>query len=127
MSSPERDRYIMPLLEIQALVAGFMNHGPEKSYELMKSKAVSIMDKVSDLDEEFMDRSETLLQKARDEQDEETDENEACMKDILYTLSYMMRKLAHEIHFKYLKQGEQRSGERFLKLVSDNKNRKLLI
>lgn len=123
-----RVAYIMKEKEIMALVVGFIKCGPEDTYIKMKTKALFVMDKVDDLDEEFLDRSIILLSKARQEQDEDNDDSEEIShKDIYYTLSFMLRKLAHEINREYIKRGKTRNSNRFLRLVSNNKEAPLLL
>ena len=43
------------------------------------------------------------------------------------TLSFMLRKIGHEIHRKYIRKGDKRENERFLRLVSYNENVSLMI
>lgn len=122
----KREKYIMPVSEIQALVAGFVQYGSEETYTKMRSKALMVMDKAPALDEEFLDRAEVLLQKAREEP-ESTEENKASLKDIYYTLSFMLRKLAHEMHAIYVKKGKSKENDRFLRVISNADGPKLLI
>lgn len=113
-----RTPYIMKEEEIRALIAGFVKYGSEDIYIKMKTKALFVMDKIDDLDEEFLDRANILLMRGRKELH---DDNEDSLKDIYYTLSFMLRKLAHEIYRKYIKNGRIRDNDRFLRIVSNNK------
>jgi len=113
--------------DIEAMVAGFIKLGPEDVYNKMRAKALLVMDKMKDLDDEFLDRSNTLLAKARQEAEATKEEDSDSLERIYYTLSFMLRKLAHEIYRKYLRKGETRDNGRFLRLVSDNKDAPLLI
>ena len=121
-----RPAYIMREEEIMALVAGFVKYGPDDIYIKMKTKALFVMDKVDDLDEEFLDRSIALLSKARRE-DNNIEDDEISHRDIYYTLSFMLKKLAHEIYREYIKKGEDRNSNRFLRLVSNNEEAPLLL
>lgn len=122
----KREKYIMPVSEIQALVAGFVQYGPQETYIKMRSKALMVMDKAPALDEEFLDRAEILLQKAREEPDS-VEEGKTSLKDIYYTLSFMLRRLAHEMHFIYIKKGKSKENNRFLQVISNTDGPKLLI
>ncbi len=113
-----RTPYIMKEEEIQALIAGFIKYGSEDIYIKMKTKALFIMDKVDDLDEEFLDRANILLMRGRKELH---DNSEDSLRDIYYTLSFMLRKLAHEIYRKYIKNGRVGDNDRFLRIISNNK------
>ena len=118
-----RKKYIMPANEIQALVSGFMQFGPEDLYNKMKAKALMIMDKSYVLDEEFLDRAEIFLKKAREEPDNSDDS--PSLKDIYYTLSFMLKRLGNEIHRKYKK--ENTNEERFLRVMTNDKVPKLMV
>ena len=93
----------------------------------MKDKAISIIGKTDNLDEEFLDRSETLLEKARQEPKEDVSGDEATLQDIYYTLSFMLRKLAHEMHFKYLQINNKKESNRFLRVIVNKEAPKLLL
>ena len=123
----ERNTYIMSENEIGAMVAGFIKFGPEDIYNKMRAKALLVIDKMKDLDDEFLDRAETLLVKARQESETVKENERDSLERIYYTLSFMLRKLAHEIYRKYLKKGEKRDNGRFLRLISCNKDAPLLI
>jgi len=119
-----RTPYIMKEEEIQALIAGFIKYGPEDVYIKMKTKALFVMDKIDDLDEEFLDRANLLLIRGKKEL---YNNSEDSLKNIYYTLAFMLRKLAHEIYRKYIKNGRLRDNDRFLRIVSNNKEAPLLL
>ena len=121
-----RKPYIMKSEEIQTLIAGLLSYGPEETYNKMRAKALFSIDQKDDIDEMFLDMSETLLKKGREELENETDENPS-LASIYYTLSSILRKLAHEIYIKYIKQGKTRSSNRFIRLISYNKDAPLMI
>lgn len=122
----KRNKYIMPLSEIQALATGLIQFGYTDAYHKMLIKALSVMHKTTSLDEEFMDRSETLLQKARESTQEEDTKN---LSNIYYTLSFMLRRLAHTVHLRYIKQGKsvKNKTKRFLKVITNPNPPKLLL
>ena len=121
-----RTPYIMSEDEIQALIAGFISHGLDETYVRMKTRALFVMDKTDDLDQEFLDRSTTLLNRGRKELAKD-DDDAIFYQKMYYTLSFMIRKLAHEIHREYIKRGKPRNSERFIHLVSYNKNAPTMI
>ena len=124
-----RKSYIMKVGEIQTLIAGLVTHGPENIYTQIKAKALFAMEEKNDIDEMFLDMSETLLRKGREELESEDSEDseDASIANIYYTLSYILRKVAHEVYVKYIKKGETRDNDRFIRLVSNNKDAPLMV
>lgn len=120
-----RKPYIMKVEEIQTLIAGFVSNGQEDTYNKIKAKALFAMDKIEDIDDMFLDMSESFLKLARDDTDIESEDNPS-LSSIYYVISYMLRKVAHEIYSKYIKKGEQRDNSRFIRLISYNKDAPLV-
>jgi hypothetical protein len=116
----------MKVEEIQMLVSGLIEHGPEETFNKMRAKAFMSMDQKNDVDEIFLDMSETLSRKAKEELDNDSDDNPS-LSNIYSTLAFMLRRLAHEVHRKYIKKGEERDSSRFLRLVSYNESVSLMI
>ena len=121
-----RSPYIMKVEEIQILVTGLLEHGPEETYNKMRAKAFLSMDAKNDVDETFLDMSETLSRKAKEELDNDSDEDPS-LSNIYSTLSFMLKRLAHEVHRKYIKKGDKRDNSRFLRLISYNEKVSLMI
>ena len=118
--------YIMRTEEIEILISGLIEHGPVETFNKMRAKAFMAMDKKNDVDEIFLDMSETLSKRAKEELDNDSDDNPS-LSNIYSTLAFMLRKLAHEIYRKYIKIGEERDNSRFLRLISYNKDVSLMI
>lgn len=121
-----RNAYIMKIEEIQMLVEGFIFNGPEDTYNRMRAKAFMSMDQKNDIDEVFLDMSESLAKKAKEDIDSDNDENPS-LSNIYSTLAFMLRRLAHEVYRKYIEKGEKRDNSRFLRLVSCNEHVSLMI
>lgn len=117
-----RKPYIMKIEEVQTLIAGLITNGPEDTYNKIKAKALFAMDGKGDIDDMFLDMSETLLKKGREEMEDKEAEESPTLAHVYYTLSYILRKVAHEIYIKYIKRGEARDNNRFIRLVSNNKD-----
>jgi hypothetical protein len=109
--------------EVQILVSGFMENGPEETFNRMRAKAFISMDQKNDVDEIFLDMSETLSKKAK----EELGNDNLLLFNIYNTLAFMLRRLAHEVYRKYIRMGEERDNSRFLRLVSCNESVSLMI
>jgi len=116
----------MRVEEIQILVSGLIEHGPEETYNRMRAKAFLSMDKKKDIDEVFLDMSEALSKRAKDEIESDSDENPS-LANIYSTLAFMLKRLAHEIYRKYIKLGDERDNKRFLRLISYNEKISLMI
>jgi hypothetical protein len=116
----------MKVEEIQILVIGLIDNGPEETYNKMRAKAFMSIDTRSDVDEMFLDMSEILSKKAKEEVDNDNDDNPS-LANIYSTLSFMLRRLAHEVYRKYIKMGDKRNNERFLRLASYNEKVSLMI
>ena len=116
-----RKRYVLKSNEIDVIINGLIESGPNETYNKMKNKAILSMEKIKDLDEMFMDMSEDFLNRAREEP---KDEGEKKLQEIYYTLNTMLRKLAHEVHLFYKKAKDKKrtSSNRFLKLIVNNKD-----
>lgn len=114
-----RKKYVLKTEEIEALLRGMVENGPDETYKRMKEKALASIEKMKDLDEMFMDMSEDFLDRARIEPGE--DENGKQLKDTFYILNSMLRILAHEVNKIYIKNGKEKIGNRFIRLVSNNK------
>jgi len=114
-----RKPYILKEEEIDTLVQGIVEHGDEETYAKMRDKSLVAMRNVKDMDEMLIDMYETMLERARSANDEDQTDKE--LKKILYQLASMFRILAHDINREYRKLGQERNGERFLRLVSYNK------
>ena len=110
--------------EIQVLIAGFITNGAEDTYNRMKAKSFMSMENKKDLDDMLLDMSETLYKRALEElSDIEKTENESnSLFNIYNTLSFMLKRLAHEVFRKYNRMGDKRDNNRFLRLASYNKN-----
>lgn len=115
-----RIKYVLSGSEVEALVAGLAHNGPSNMYELMKGKIAAMMVTSEEMDMVLMDMQETILQFGREIDAEESPEMKQ-LKDIYYILASMLRRLAHESHFAYIKNGKLREDDRFLRLVHDNK------
>lgn len=114
-----RKPYILKEEEINTLVRGIVDHGDEETYSRMRDKSLVAMKSDDDVDEMLMDMHETMLNRARGVGDgpEYTE-----VKKTLYQLASMLRILAHYINKEYRASGKKKSGERFLKLASYNKD-----
>lgn len=106
--------YILKTGEIDALMAGLAAHGPQQTYEQMLVRATLAMGTADDIDDMFLDMYESMLKQAR------TVDNDKQLRDSLYLLASMLRKLAHEIHAAYLHLGKNKDNTRFLRIVSYN-------
>ena len=115
-----RKRYVLKPEEIDALIKGLFERGLDETYKQMKEKATISVEKMKDLDEMFMDMSEDLLVRAREEPQ---DDDGRTLQKMYYVLNTMLRKLAQEVNILYLKtKGKERiTSERFLRLVVSNK------
>jgi len=96
--------------EIQTLADGLNLHGEDEIYSRMRAKAIFVMKEKDDIDEMFLDMSQDVLEKAREEEDEDK-------KSLYLTVSFLLRKLAHELYRRYTKEGKERTSERFLRVV----------
>lgn len=114
-----RKKYKMRQEEISILVSGMISHGALEIYNIMKAKSFFSMDEKEDVDEMLIDMSETMLELGR-EHDNEI-EDTIVSRNIFYTLSFILRKIGHEVNIKYNKSNTNRkSSDRFLKLVYIN-------
>ena len=95
--------------EIQTLVSGLILHKEDGLYSHMCAKALLLMSSLDDVDEMFLDMSDSALHYAR-----EQDEGDA--RDY-YTVSFLLRRVAHQVYRKYIREGKQRESERFLRSV----------
>jgi hypothetical protein len=121
-----REPYIINTEEIQSLINGLLSWGPEETYVKIRAKMIFDMENKNDIDEMALDMSETLLKKGREELKQETEDNPS-LANVYYTLSSILRRLAHEIHWRYInKKGDSRSNDRFLRLVSNNTDAPLM-
>jgi len=109
-----RTPYILKTDEIDTLLNGMITHGEEETYDKMRDKALFAMGKTKDIDELFMDMHEGMLKRARKYDDTEE------AKAVFYALSAMLRRIAHEVNRKYIRDGKEDSSPRFLRLVADN-------
>lgn len=96
--------------ELEVIIKNLQLHGQEEIFTNMRSKALFVMDQVDDMDEVFLDMSDDVLKKARKEEDEHR-------KKDLYVISFLLRRVAHQVYRKYIKGGKQRLSERFLRSV----------
>jgi len=112
----ERTPYILKNNEVNALLAGLAAHGASKTFEQMKGRATTAMEKSDDIDEMFLDMYDGMLKRAR----KTDDKGEKELQSAYYLLTSMLWRLAHEIHFAYLKSGKQKDSTRFIHLVSNN-------
>lgn len=96
--------------ELKTILERLSVIGEQELYAQTKSKALFVMDQIDDLDEAFLDIHDTILEKARGEEQEE------IAKDY-HTVARIFRRVAHEIYRKYIKGDEQRKSERFLRIV----------
>ena len=116
----------MKIEEIQTLIAGLITNGPEDTYNRMRAKSFMSMDQKDDIDEILLDMSDAFSKKAKEELDNDSDDDPSLF-NIYSTLAFMLRRLAHEIYRKYIRKGEGRDNERFLRLASYNKDISLMI
>jgi len=116
-----RTPYILQEAEVQTLLHGMVNYGPEETYNRMKEKAVKAMSDNEYMDEMFMDMYEAMLKRAREFNYDEEDNDGKELQVVLYKLASMLRKVAHDVYRMYLKEGKDRNSPRFLRLVSSNK------
>ena len=114
----KRTPYIIKANEIESLLAGIIAHGIAKTYEQMKIRATQAMEKSEDIDDMFLDMYEAMIDKARALNEE--DEQEKQLRLGYYAVAAMLRRLAHEVHFSYLKLKKEKDSGRFLHLVSNN-------
>ncbi len=122
--------YIMKNEEIQTLVAGIMAHGVDDTYSKMRAKAIFAMDNKENIDDMFLDMSDTLLRLAREEvdsKDKNEDGDSNLLSNVYYTVSYMLKRIAHEVYRNYIKKGDTRDNSRFIRLVSYNKDAPLMV
>lgn len=128
-----RKPYIMKVEEMQTLIASLITNGPEETYTRMRAKALLAMEQTDDIDDMFLDMSETFLNKGRaelesdDEKAEGEEDEEPSIAYIYYNLAFMLRRLAHEVYRRYITKGKQRDNERFIRLVSFNEEAPLLM
>lgn len=115
-----RKPYTLPEQEIEILISGLMEHGDEETYNRMRDKTLSVIDKKDDLDEMLMDMYETMITRARESVVENEKDKE--LQNILYQLASILRILAHELYRTYIKNGKGRDNERFIRLASFNKD-----
>lgn len=119
------NKYIMKEEEIQILLTGLIVNGVEDTYDRMKVKALMMMDQKPDVDEILLDMSETLHKKVQNELANEN--KDLSIINAYNTLSFMLKRLAHKVYRKYNREGEQRDNNRFLRLISCNKDISLII
>jgi hypothetical protein len=84
----------------------------------MKIRATQAMEKSENMDDIFLDMYETMIVKARLLNEE--NEQEKQLRLGYYAISAMLRRLAHEVHFSYLRLKKEKDSSRFLHLVSNN-------
>lgn len=96
--------------DIQTVLSGLTTLGEQYVYDLVKTRLLAIMCEKKNLDDMTLDAYETLLDKARKEEDN----NKSYL---FYKASRIFRRLAHEIYRIYIKNGEQRDNPRFLRVV----------
>lgn len=106
-----REPYIIKEAEIAVLLAGIVEHGADPTYERMLDRVECQIEEEEYLDEMIMDMCEGVLKRAR----ECSDDDEA--KEQLYELSGILRRLAHHTYRLYIRDGKERTGERFLRIV----------
>lgn len=106
-----RKPYTLKEEELKHLVDGIKNHGVEETQEQMRQRVLLAMAYDPNMDESLMDMYDSVLKRARSPVVGEED------KKILYTLSSMLRILAHEAHRTYIKAGKEKDNTRFLHLV----------
>jgi len=102
--------------ELEPLIDGIVNFGFNETYAEMKTKIPSIIECVEDADEVLLNQSNVVLQKARSVCPFDSEEGK-----ILYKISFLLRKLAHEIHRIYIKLGKVKKHEGFLYLMDKEK------
>jgi len=115
-----RTKYVLANNEVEALVSGLVHNGPDNMYELMKGKIAIMMATSKETALMLMDMQETILQFRREINAEDSDEAKQT-KDVYYILASMLRRLAHESQFVYIKNGKERNDERFLRVIHDTK------
>lgn len=119
-----RKPYIIKDAEVGTLVASMLSGGGTETLSRLRGRALLSMDAHDDMDEIFLDMSDSFREKGLLELDKEGD---VPMASIYYTLAFILRRLAHEIYRKYIKNGVQRDNERFIRLVSYNEQAPLLM
>ncbi len=101
-------KYILKEDELISLVNEVKNNGPEKTYDKLKEKINLVVDFDDNLDSMLMDMHDSVLQRARI--CAEDDKN----IDTLYSITVILRRLAHQIHRAYIKRGKDKSNNNFL-------------
>lgn len=104
-----RNPYILTEGEIKVLFKGLVEYGEDETYGRMRDKVITAMLMEDDIDDMLMDMHDTILKRARQSKDEE--------QKVFYRLAVILRKLAHEIYYTYIKAGKKRNNERFLRLI----------
>ena len=114
-----RKPYILKTNEIDTLLVGLASHGKDETQTRMLGKALKSMEQDSEMDDKFLDMSETLLKRARDV-DVDVDEDKQ-LQVAFYTLASMLRIVAHRVNMAYMKK-DKRDNLRFIRLASSNKD-----
>lgn len=97
--------------ELAGLVNNLEQMGEKLTYDMMKKKTFSEINTVHDIDFIVMNMYEIMLERARAEEKEET-------KATYYTLSSMLRKLAHELRSEQILRNKiVKKDNRFLRIV----------
>lgn len=112
-----RQPYILKGEEISLLLSKLSNDGEQELYKSMKHKASVNIQCVNDLDEIFLDMSNTFVSMARDVDIDNEELNK--IRQMYLVLSFLLRRLGHEIYREYTKHGKtDRSHDRFLHVVN---------
>jgi hypothetical protein len=112
-----RQPYILKGEEISLLLSKLNHDGEKELYNSMKQKADFMTKSVNDLDEIFLDMSNTFVSMARDIETDSEELNE--IRQLYLSLSRLLRKVGHETYRSYIKcEKTDRNHERFLHIVS---------
>ena len=116
----KRNTYVMTDEEVFALTSGVFATSVESVMNKMKAKVIFSIKFQNDLDEMLLDMSDTLFQKGRAIMDIEKSDNPGrSMTSLYYTLAGVLRKLAHDIHRMYKRQGRESMSDRFLEIIDN--------
>jgi len=116
----DRTPYSISEDEIKKLISLFISAGEAKTYNITKSNLFFSINTFDDLDEKILDMSDSFLELGREEKKKSNED--LILSKTYYSLSYILRKIAHEIYRKYIRSGKERDNKRFLRLVSNMPN-----
>lgn len=105
-----REIYLLSDEELKSLIFVVKNYKDSDIYDIVKNRFVEyVKSNQKDIDNICMDIHDTILDMAKNNLYNES--------EILYDLSFIFRKIAHEVHTMYIQQGKPKAGGRFLELI----------